>query len=252
VGRARGALVEISAARRGDPTPASMRFGASVVCFRRNGVVLGFFELWDPPREGAERALRALWQRGLGCRLLSGDGHEATLALAHKLGVPALGGLGPVEKALHVRDLQHEGARVLHVGDGRTDPASFGHADVMIAVAPGTLPTAVTAPLVLCVDRLDAVAWLLDLARALRTRVRICIGIGLVHNAVVIPLCAAGLLGPLAAAALTLASTSLVCVVVARLLQVPALPAQRKAAVELGAVSTALNTSRRRSAPLLR
>ncbi|MRG93547.1 HAD family hydrolase [Polyangium spumosum] len=224
VGRSRGALVEVSAARRGDPLPPDAREGASLVCVRRNGVVEAWFELWDGPRVGAERAFRALFQRGLGCRLVSGDGPDATLALAHRLGVPALGGLGPAEKASHVRALQQAGARVLHISDGHEDRARKTPADVSLAVAPGALPVAVPAPLVLCDDRLETVAWLVDLARALRATLRQTLLVSGVYNAAVIPLCAAGFFSPLEAAALALGEALILCGNAARLLVSPGLP----------------------------
>ncbi|MDC0743713.1 HAD family hydrolase [Polyangium mundeleinium] len=229
VGRSRGALVEVSAARPGDPLPPDAREGASLVCVRRNGTVEAWFELWDPPRLGSEKAFRALFQRGLGCRLLSGDGPDATLALAHRLGVPARGGLGPAEKALHVRDLQQAGARVLHISDGQEDRANRGPADVSLAVAPGALPVAVPAPLVLCDDRLETIAWLVDLARALRATVRQSLLVSVVYNAAVIPLCAAGFLSPLVAAGLALGEALLLCGNAARLLVSPGLPGKAAA-----------------------
>ncbi len=224
VGRARGGLVEVSAARRSDPRPPESRAETSLVCVRRNGVVAAWFELWDAPRAGAPQALRALFQRGLGCRLVSGDGPEATLALAHRLGVPALGGLGPAEKSLHVRDLQQTGARVVHIGDGTDDRARLTPAEVSIAIAPGALPASVAAPIVLCEPRLETLAWLVDLARALRASGRQCLVLSMAYNAVVIPLCAAGLVGPLAASALALVEAALLCGNAARLLVSPRLP----------------------------
>jgi P-type E1-E2 ATPase len=224
-GRVRGALIEVSAARRSDPVPSDLGFGASVVYFRRNGEAIGCFELWDPARMGAEGALRSLWQRGVACRVVSSDRPEATLALAHRLGVPAVGGLSPVEKALQVRDLQHEGARVLYVGDGLHDGAGLSQADVALAIAPGSLPSAVDAPLVVTDGRLESVAWLVDLARTLRSRTRQSLVLAIVYNAAVIPLCAAGLVGPLAAAALGLGEALLLLAGAARMLWIP-LPAR--------------------------
>jgi cation transport ATPase len=220
-GRVRGALVEVCAAGREAALPAEVAFGASAVVFRRNGVALGCFELWDPPRSGAEAALRALWQRGVASRLMSGDRPEATAILAHRLGVPGQGGLSAAEKALLVRDLQHDGAAVLYVGDGLHDGAGQAQADLAVAVAPGTLPGAVNAPLLLIEDRLGALCDLVDLARALRAQVRQGVAISILYNAAVIPLAAAGFIGPLGAAALALGEALLLLANTARLLFAP-------------------------------
>jgi hypothetical protein len=62
-----------------------------------------------------------------------------------------------------------------------------------------------------------------DLSRALRTRGRECLVLSSVYNATVIPLCAAGLLSPVAAAGLALIEATLLCGNAARLLTGPRL-----------------------------
>jgi cation transport ATPase len=221
-GRARDALVEIGSGRRfADAVAHEAPASASIAWFSKNGVPLGYFVLADTIRPHADQALRALWERGLRCRVISGDRRPATQAAANRVGITGYGGLTPSGKALMVRDLQHGGARVLYVRDGEDDGRVAAHADVSIAVAPGTLPSAVSAPILLTEARLDRLPWLFDLARGLRSRLRHAAAVAIVFNAAVLPLAAVGKLTALHAAALMLAETLLVLGNAARLLVRP-------------------------------
>ena len=221
-GRLREALVEIGPARRfPGAVSAEAPPAATVAWFARNGTPLGYFVLSDPLRPGGDVALRALWRRGVPCRLVSGDRSEAALAAAHRLGVPGQGGLTTADKALVVRDLQHGGARVLYVRDAAAHGGSAAHADVWIAVAPETLPQAVGAPIVLTDGRLDKLAWLLDLARAARWRAIECCALAIVYNAIAVPLASVGKLTPLQAATLALCESLLCLANASRLLVMP-------------------------------
>ncbi|MFT3770913.1 MAG: HAD-IC family P-type ATPase [Minicystis sp.] len=224
-GRVRGTLVEVgSPARFGSPDHASPE-GTTSVFFGRNGVAWGRFELHAPVREGAEAAVRALAARGVRAVLLSGDAPAATAQAARRLGIPASGGLGPAEKALAIRDLQLRGARVLLVGDGFHDPGVGTQADVTIAVAPGTLPGAVRARIVVGEDRLDRLPALVDLGRKLRAVLRQNLVLATAYNAALIPAAALGYVPPLLAAGLALLETALALANAARLLRVRITPA---------------------------
>jgi P-type E1-E2 ATPase len=181
---------------------------------------MGYFTMRDPLRPDADRALRVLSQRGIVCRLVSGDHDDATRAAANRLGVLAAGGLSATAKALVVRDQQHAGSRVLYVRDARPSAAA-SHADVEIAIAPGTLPHATQAPITLVEPRLDRLAWLVDLARAARRRRIECVVVEVAVASVALPLAALGRLTPWQVVALALAETLIVLANVARLLRAP-------------------------------
>jgi Cu2+-exporting ATPase len=209
------------AARPGDLPALDAAPGCGIAWFSRNGQPLGYFELDDPLRPGAAQALRALWERGVKCRLASGDRQQTTLAAAHSLGVHGLGGLTQTERALHVRNLQRAGAQVLFVGDGVCDRPNLAGADVTIGMAPGALARAVDAPIVSTGPSLGALPHLFDLATALRARLRENYVVAAIYNAVVMPLAAAGFLSPLEAAGLMLVETLVVLANSARLLRTP-------------------------------
>ncbi|MBK9265164.1 MAG: cation-translocating P-type ATPase [Polyangiaceae bacterium] len=220
-GMVRGVLVEVSAAEPGESVPHDIRADTSVVCFRREGQTMGIFELSDPVRLDALQALRAMWHRGIACRILSGDSAASTIALGHRLGVPAAGNMGVADKARAVRALREAGGRVLHVSDGRPETARVIAADVIVAVAPNALPDSVAAPIVLRDPSLHSLVWLVDLARALRSRTRLLLTFALAYNAVIVPLCATGFVSPIAAAALSFGALLLICLLASRLMTNP-------------------------------
>jgi cation transport ATPase len=174
---------------------------------------------WQSPSIHA--AVRALWRRGLGGRLLSGDPPELSSQVARRLGIPCSSGLSSAAKARVIAELRRGGARVLLVSAGAPRIAGAAAADVTVAIAPGTPPDAVGAPIVASGADLDRLPALLDLARALRRRLRENTALTVIYNALVIPAAALGWLSPLQAASLLLLETMLVLSNAARLLGVP-------------------------------
>lgn len=220
-GRVAGAFVEVGAPARFGGSMEDAPRDMTVVVFGRNGAPAGRFELDAPLRPGAAAAVHALRERGVRSIVTSGDRPEATALAAHHLRVPGSGGLGPTEKALAIRALQLAGARVLLVSDGWNDPRVAAQADLAIAIAPGTLPGAVRAPIVMCHDRLDELPGLVDLARALRAVLRQNTALAVAYNAILIPAAALGYVSPLRACGLALLETLLGLANAARLLRVP-------------------------------
>jgi cation transport ATPase len=184
--RARAAGVVVK-----DPGALQALAAIDVACFEHT--------LW-----AHEPTVRALSARGITARLLAGEHPDAA-------GLPA-------EKALAIRDLQLGGARVLLIGDGWNDSAG---ADVAVAVAPGTLPGAVRAPIVVCDGRVDGLPALVDRGRALRAVLRQNAALAAVYNAALLPAAALGYLSPLRAAALMLLETLLGLANASRLLHTP-------------------------------
>ena len=194
----------------------------------------------------AERAARGLWNRGIAIRIFTGDPRGRATPLAEHLGVPAARGLTPAERALALRDLQREGACVLVVGGGWSN----GRADVTITVdsrdrrAPEAGPSADpesrsptsarragdpgtgrhvdhgSAPsLVLTDARLDRLPALIDLARALRGRLRENAALATLHHALLLPPAVIGAIAPAQAAALAALTTLLAVGNAARMLR---------------------------------
>jgi len=163
-------------------------------------------------------AVRALRELGVSVHLLSERRTDAVKMIAAWIGARAFGPLTPANQALHVRDLQHAGAWVLLVGAG--DGEGAARADVAVAVAPPGArcrDALGQAPLVLGVARLEPLAYLVELSRALRARLREGAILAALYNAVLIPCAALGWCPPAAAALLALVEALLVLANAARL-----------------------------------
>src|SRR5262249_20143442 len=106
----------------------------------------------------------------------------------------------------------------LYVGDGLSDATGAVQADVAVAIAPETLPAAVQAPIVVTTPSLAPIPVLVELAQACNARIRENFVIGALYNAVMLPLCALGLVPRVSAAGLPPLEPLLVSATAPRLL----------------------------------
>jgi len=199
-GPAAGATDAAAAGITGD----GVRAVASFVHVAVDGVLAGRIALEDPVRPDSAPALAAL--RAAGIRrivMVSGDRQETAEAVAAGLGFDAVrGGLRPGDKVAAV-DAERDGGRIIMVGDGINDAPALARADVGIAMgARGATAASEAASAVVTVDRLDAVADAVVIARGARRIAlqSVLVGLGLAGIGMV--LATAGLLTPVQAALL--------------------------------------------------
>ena len=171
-------------------------------------VDFAYFDLGDQVRPDTLEVFRAFWHRSIACRIISGDRAEAVLALGHRYGVAATGNLDPDEKARVIGATRDAGGRVVHVRQHGT--AQMIPVDVSIAIAPEALPDDVQAPILLRDPSLTSLVWLM------RSRTRLMLALTLVYDAIVLPLCVAGFLAPINAAALSFGMTMITCLFASR------------------------------------
>jgi cation transport ATPase len=168
---------------------------------------------------GAAGALRALGERGLSTLALGATGDAVAVTGAASRAAAAQPA-EPTRRALAVRELQLAGAHVmLLTGPDPDVDAADARADVTVAVAPGVLPAAVPAPVVIAQGGLERLPWLIDVARATRRVVRQSVALAIVYDATVVPLAVAGVLAPLQAAALAIVVSAATLANAARLLE---------------------------------
>lgn len=168
----------------------------------RDGAMAGIFQLRERLRDAAGEVLSTLAAQGLPCTVLTGDrtggGHGFTRVEA---------GLSPLDKARRVRELQAEG-NVLFVGDGVNDAPAMAEAHAALALATGaTLARDTAAGEIL---DLRAIPDAIRECRATVRRIRQNLLFAATYNFVGISLAAAGILHPVAAALLMLASSATV------------------------------------------
>jgi heavy metal translocating P-type ATPase len=202
------ALVEQLSAKSAEPP----NLEGSVVYFGWDGDVRGALSFGDRVRPEAAALCADLRRRGIRTMLLSGDGRDATAAIAGQIGADEwIAEALPERKVAIIRELQQKGTAVAMIGDGVNDAPSLAQADLGIALGSGTDIAMHAAPLVLMNRSLSAVSETLDLARRAFTIVRQNLFWAFAYNVVGITLAMAGVLNPImAAAAMVLSSLSVI------------------------------------------
>jgi P-type Cu+ transporter len=193
--------------------------GLSAVYVARGTHVLGAITVADTLRPEAKQALDSIHSMGLTTILLTGDAHTVAEGFAHQLGISEVGAdLLPEEKRTRVKALVDAGRIVAMLGDGINDAPALMAAHVGVAMGAGTDVARESANIVLLGN--DLAAFVATLAIAQRTRRIIWQNFAgtLAVDALGVGLAACGLLGPLFAAFLHVASELLCLLNAARLL----------------------------------
>lgn len=155
-------------------------------------------------RSGAKETLTKLKQAGVNTSILTGDSPES--AALHQL--PNLSaGLTPAEKAALVVDRKEAGKRVLFVGDGINDSAAMSEAHASLAISEGAELAREVADAEIPGGSISAVPEALAISRRAVSNIRTNLLFAASYNTIGITLAAAGILHPVAAALLMLASS---------------------------------------------
>jgi Cu2+-exporting ATPase len=208
----------------GWPVPASI---AQAAAARASGDGAVSFVGWDGEARGAivmRDRRRPQWEQVLA--RLRRTSRVVLLTGAAEPGGYADGadevhaGVPPEAKAAVVRALKRRGS-VAMIGDGANDAPALAEADLGIAFGAPTALAAQAADVVILGDHLERVVDAFALLRTARRRIRQNLGWAFLYNATAIPLAAAGLLNPLAAALAMSASSILVVLNSARAYRLP-------------------------------
>ena len=191
--------------------PPSLRHeqeAASDVLVARDGQLLGVIAISDTVRPEARGAIDALNQMGVRTILLTGDSKAVAEAVGRQLGVGEIVAEAlPEEKLTRIRVLVKEkGYVVAMVGDGVNDAPALVEASVGVAMGSGTDVARESADVVLLGNDLARFVETLRMARRVRSTIWQNFGWTLAVDAVGIVLAACGLLGPLLAAFIHVAS----------------------------------------------
>ena len=162
---------------------------------------LAWFLLNDTVRRSASPLVETLKARGIEVALLTGDPSRSATLVADELGISDVrNGLSPEDKLAIVREWQQKGDTVLMVGDGINDVPVLAGADVSLAVNEATDLAKTNADTLLTNGRLEVIADALSVSHKTRNVIRQNIGWALLYNLIALPLAAAGLVPPWAAA----------------------------------------------------
>ena len=181
--------------------------GASEVLVARDGRLLGAIVIADQIRPEAAQAIKAIHALGIRTVLLTGDAQAVAQVIAKELGISEVAAdLLPEDKRIRVKALVSEGRTVAMVGDGINDAPALIEADVGVAMGSGTDVARESADVVLLGN--DLLKFVETLTVARRTRRIIWANfVGTIGvDALGIGLAAFGLLNPLFAAFIHVAS----------------------------------------------
>ncbi len=161
----------------------------------------------DPVRDDVVETLRALEEKGIGSRIVSGDRMPAVEAVAGPLGIGWQAPLLPDEKLALLEQLKRDGRRPLMVGDGINDGPALAAAHASIAPGSASDVSQQAADAVFLGKALMPVALAVGVARRTMRIVRQNFGFAILYNLVALPVALAGLVTPLiAAVAMSLSS----------------------------------------------
>lgn len=181
------------------------------VWFREPGADPIRFGFADLLRADAVEAVATLKAQGEATLLLSGDRPGPVAAVADACGIAdRRAQLTPAGKYEALQHMASEGRKVLMVGDGLNDGPALSAASVSMAPASAVDLAQTQADLVFQGDRLGAVPFAMQVARASQRLARQNLWIALGYNAFALPLAMAGYVTPLIAALSMSASSILV------------------------------------------
>jgi heavy metal translocating P-type ATPase len=213
-------------ADQGVPTSLPVRRepdGASPVFVARGARLLGVLEVADTLRPEATEAVRALRRMGIRTILMTGDAGPIAEAVARRLDTDEVEAeLLPDRKQERVKALVRQGRKVAMIGDGINDAPALAEADVGVAMGSGTDVARESADVVLLGNDLVTFVETVRIARRARRIILQNFGGTLAVDSVGMGLAAVGLLSPLLAAFIHVASELAFILNSARLLPAPA------------------------------
>ena len=170
------------------------------------------FVFGDTIRRGTGATVEKLQQRGLKTQLVSGDGHQTTLAIAEAVGIhEAFGGQMPDDKVSAVKTLQKQNHLVAMVGDGINDAPALVQADLSLAIYSGAHLGEETAAVTLMRAEPEQVTDFLTFAGEVNQKIHQNLVFTFAYNTISIPIAMSGLLNPLVAVcAMLLSSISVI------------------------------------------
>lgn len=166
--------------------------------------LIGIIALKDRLRDEAQEVLHNL--KNLGVKqlvLLTGDRQEKAEQIARQLGMDLVfAEASPEDKADVVQQLQHQGHKVLYVGDGVNDAPALTTADVGLAMSRGTELAQQTADIVLLRDDLHGIEDVFKISHEAMQLINSNIRLAEVVNTGIMGAAALGWLNPAASALL--------------------------------------------------
>ncbi len=212
------------------PDDTEIDDGATRVFLGTDGRLAARFDIGDELRPDARHALNELKRIGLDLALLSGDREPAVKRVAAALDIrDARARCSPKDKLEAIHALQSAGATVVMVGDGINDAPVLAGADASIAPSHAALLAQTSADILMLGESLEPLVTAFRAARQTMRIVRQNMAWAIGYNLSAVPLAAAGLVPPWAAAIGMSASSLIVVLNALRLSRFEAPPRNERA-----------------------
>lgn len=203
-----------------EASPADSGQSSEILVARRSRL-LGAIRIADVLRPEAAQAIAEIKRMGLAIVLLTGDAEPVARAIADHLGITDIGaGMLPEQKLTRIKTLRYMGKKVAMVGDGINDAPALMQANVGIAMGSGTDVARESADVMLIGNDLSKLAETLKIARRCHKIIMFNFAGTLLVDGAGVGLAAFGLLNPLLAAFIHVASELAFILNSARLLPV--------------------------------
>lgn len=186
--------------------------GQTAMFFVERGKLRALVGVSDRIKPSTSAALDELRRRGVGVVMVTGDNARTAKFVADQLLIADVeADVLPNGKAAIVERYRSQGRFVAMAGDGVNDAPALAAAHVGIAMGTGADVAIESAGMTLVKGDLRTIARAIHLSTATVWNIRQNIFLAFVYNTVAIPLCAAGVVSPIiAAAAMALSSISVI------------------------------------------
>jgi heavy metal translocating P-type ATPase len=180
---------------------------SSEILVARDGIYLGAIKIADTLRPEAKQSVAALHALGIRTVLLTGDARIVAESIAKEVGIDVIHAeVLPDQKSEVVRQLVKSGRKVAMVGDGINDAPALMQATVGIAMGSGTEVARESAKIMLIGNNLLRLVETIKISRRCHRIIMQNFGGTLVVDSVGVGLAAFGMLNPLLAAFIHVAS----------------------------------------------
>jgi Cd2+/Zn2+-exporting ATPase/Cu+-exporting ATPase len=180
---------------------------SSEISVVRDGMYLGAIQIADTLRSEAKESVAALHALGLRTVLLTGDAKAVAESIAKEVGIDIIHAeVLPDQKSEVIRQLVSSGRKVAMVGDGINDAPALMQATVGIAMGSGTEVARESAKIMLIGNNLLRLVDTIKISRRCRRIIMQNFGGTLAVDSVGVGLAAFGMLNPLFAAFIHVAS----------------------------------------------
>ena len=168
--------------------------GNSIVYVVEDKKVIALIGVKDIVRDNASFVIEKLKNMGKRVIMLTGDNAVTAQIIADSIGInEVIANVSPKDKSLEIKELRHQGLKVMMVGDGINDAPSLSGADIGVSLNSAIDIAADSADVILMRNDLNSIYHLLDISKKTLVDIKENLFWAFFYNVCMIPI-ACGLL----------------------------------------------------------